>query len=392
MPAPSVRDHVRSLVGAAIPSVGSRRSNRIIELKGATVIVERAGSRTGSRPLGPIQAAADRVFEGEEIRLDESSVGANHGFIGAVLQSMPGVEVLQHPNRARLADLWSVVPREVELYLQRVESPIKAPNGRKFHVLGAAPGNATYRPFHRMRAPSTTVSTVALQAILIEVRKRAPGSELTFTVGVEPSFAEEHGDFAWAVIAGVGDSSVRGAFDGVVPDDRACIGHAVERAPTAAHEIRSQHQGVGERRHKQIGVPYQPADEAVSIAEHHPFATDAEVIERGTRSHAQLQNQLAAEVESAGLSPLSPSGEDPAFDLAWWDGAEFHVAEVKSTNRTNEEDKLRLGLGQLLRYRHALSEDGTMVHATLYVERQPTDDAWTDLCDSLGVKLRWPGR
>ena len=104
MPAPSVRDHVTSLVGAAIPSVGSRRPNRIIGIKGDAAIVERAGSPTGARPLGPIQAAADRVFEGEEIRLDESSVGANHGFIGAVLQSMPGVEVLQHPNRARLAD------------------------------------------------------------------------------------------------------------------------------------------------------------------------------------------------------------------------------------------------------------------------------------------------
>ena len=86
------------------------------------------------------------------------------------------------------------MPSDVEVYLQRVKSPIEAPNGRKFHVLGTGPGNATYRPFHRMRAPSKTVSTVALQAILIEARERAPGSEFTFTVGVEPSFAEEHGD------------------------------------------------------------------------------------------------------------------------------------------------------------------------------------------------------
>src|SRR5690348_7009790 len=131
-------------MGAAIPSVGSRRPNRIIRMEGDTVIVERAGSPAGTRLLGPIQAAADRVFEGEEIRLNELSVGGNHGFTGAVLQSMPGVQVLQQPDRARLADLWSVAPSDVEAYLQRAESPIEAPNGRKFHVLGTGPGKATY--------------------------------------------------------------------------------------------------------------------------------------------------------------------------------------------------------------------------------------------------------
>ena len=353
------------------------------------MIVERAGAPAGSRLLGPIQAAADRVFDGEEIRLNEVSVGGNHGFTGAVLQSMPGVEVLQQPDRARLADLWSDAPSDVEAYLQQAESPIEALNGRQFHLLGIGPGKATYRPFHRMRARSKTVSTLALQSVLIEARERAPGSEFPFTVGVAPSFAEEHGDFTWAVILGVGGRAVRGAFDGVVANDQAIIGHGVQTLPTAANENRFQH-GDGGTRRRQIGVPYQSADEAVSIAQHHPFATNAEVIERGTRSHAQLQNKLAAEIESAGLSPLSPSGEDPAFDLAWWDGARFHVAEVKSTTDANEEDRLRLGLGQLLRYRHALSRDGTVVHATLYVERQPADTAWIDLCESLEVKLRWP--
>jgi hypothetical protein len=51
---------------------------------------------------------------------------------------------------------------------------------------------------------------------------------------------------------------------------------------------------------------------------------------------------------------------------------------------------MRLGLGQLLRYRHALSAGGTTVHATLYAERRPADPQWSVLCQSLGVTLVWP--
>ena len=93
---------------------------------------------------------------------------------------------------------------------------------------------------------------------------------------------------------------------------------------------------------------------------------------------------------SARLVPLSPSDDGPQFDVAWRDGADLHVAEIKSTTAANEEHQLRLGLGQLLRYRHALSADGTTVHATLYVEQQPPDPAWSDLCQSLQITLRWP--
>jgi hypothetical protein len=143
-------------------------------------------------------------------------------------------------------------------------------------------------------------------------------------------------------------------------------------------------------RSSEVGVEYVAADESATVAEHDPFATDPDVVERGTRSHACLQNQLAAEAASAGLVPLSPAADDPPFDIAWRDGAELHVAEVKSTTATNEEHQLRLGLGQLLRYRHARSADGKTVHATLYVEREPVDSAWSQLCQSLGITLRWP--
>ena len=55
-------------------------------------------------PLAEIHAAVDRVFDGEEVRINPASVGYRSAFFGAVLQSMPGVEVLQKPQRARLAE------------------------------------------------------------------------------------------------------------------------------------------------------------------------------------------------------------------------------------------------------------------------------------------------
>jgi hypothetical protein len=41
----------------------------------------------------------------------------------------------------------------------------------------------------------------------------------------------------------------------------------------------------------------------------------------------------------------------------------------------NEERQLRLGLGQLLRYRYGLRRDGVKVHAYLVCERKPCHSA-----------------
>lgn len=139
-----------------------------------------------------------------------------------------------------------------------------------------------------------------------------------------------------------------------------------------------------------IGQAYTAADEGATVAESDPFPADPAVVERSLRSHARLQNRLAAEVVAAGLEPLEPNAGNPLFDLAWRSGDELYVAEVKSLTRSNEERQLRLGLGQLLRYRHQLSAAGTTVHAVLYVERRPSDATWHELCASLGVDLRAP--
>jgi hypothetical protein len=213
-----------------------------------------------------------------------------------------------------------------------------------------------------------------------------------FAVGVEPHFWTDHGDFANAVIDGLAPKLFKESFDGLVLEEGASLGRDPRAEPVDEREVPVRAPASTEPHFRRAGVPYVTANEAASVAERDPFPTDPDLIERGTRSHARLQNQLADNVASAGLVPLSPSDEDPQFDLAWRDGADLHVAEIKSTTAANEEHQLRLGLGQVLRYRHALAADGTTVHATLYVEQRPADPAWSDLCQSLQITLRWPTR
>ena len=69
-------------------------------------------------------------------------------------------------------------------------------------------------------------------------------------------------------------------------------------------------------------------------------------------------------------------------------GGTVFVAEIKSITDDNEEEQLRLGLGQVLRYRHHLGKLGHQrVVALLVPERTPRDESWNDLCRDLGVIL-----
>lgn len=114
------------------------------------------------------------------------------------------------------------------------------------------------------------------------------------------------------------------------------------------------------------------------------------MVERGLRGHAEAQEALAAYVLSLGATPRSPRADEPNYDLAWESDGSVVVAEVKSITDRNEEKQLRLGLGQVLRYRQLLSRVDRDVAAVLMAEREPQDGSWRGLCDSLGVRLLWP--
>ena len=83
-----------------------------------------------------------------------------------------------------------------------------------------------------------------------------------------------------------------------------------------------------------------------------------------------------------------PGPRDPNFDIAWEHRGELYVAEVKSITDANEERHLRLGLGQVIRYRAMLSLlTGGAVRAILVPERPPRDGAWRATCLDVGVRL-----
>lgn len=116
--------------------------------------------------------------------------------------------------------------------------------------------------------------------------------------------------------------------------------------------------------------------------------TDPAIVERGLRGYADTQNELARVLRGAGLSPRSRLPHEPNFDLAWQAGETVFVAEIKSITDETEEEQVRLGLGQVLRYRHRLRRIGyPKVVAVLVPERLPRDTSWADLCHELRVVL-----
>lgn len=138
------------------------------------------------------------------------------------------------------------------------------------------------------------------------------------------------------------------------------------------------------------GQIYNRASIAAPQVTRDPFSTDPAVVERGTRSHSELQNLLADHLFRRDLEPRSPGPLDPAWDVLWQQGDEVWVAEIKSLTRDNEERQLRLGLGQVLIYRQRLRATYPSVQAVLMVEWEPADPDWHALCDELDVLLLWP--
>ncbi|HJQ93705.1 MAG TPA: hypothetical protein VJ874_05415 [Candidatus Thermoplasmatota archaeon] len=141
----------------------------------------------------------------------------------------------------------------------------------------------------------------------------------------------------------------------------------------------------------EIGTSYRRADELAAVSKSEPFERDPALVERAHHGHAATQNELADAVSAHGLHPRSPQGLEPNYDLAWQTREAIFVVEVKSISDSNEEKQLRLGIGQILRYRQVLAKTGTPVIAVLATEKKPSDPDWLDLCKALDIELVWRG-
>jgi hypothetical protein len=137
-----------------------------------------------------------------------------------------------------------------------------------------------------------------------------------------------------------------------------------------------------------LGAPYRQVPVTGLSGSRDPFSVDPALVERGLRGHTETQNALASVLSTAGIEPRRGLPPGPNFDLAWQKDGTVFVAEVKSITSENEEHQLRVGLGQVLRYRQRLSALGhDRVVAVLVPERQPGDPSWRELCQELGVVL-----
>lgn len=139
-----------------------------------------------------------------------------------------------------------------------------------------------------------------------------------------------------------------------------------------------------------LGTEYRSANPNARTARREPFSVDPDLVDRALKGHAETQEALAVAVRAADLTPRSPVPGEPVFDIAWDDGEEIVVAEVKSLTKRNEERQLRLALGQVIRYAHLLSGKGRPVRKVIAVEREPSDPSWAELCEHSGVTLVWP--
>ena len=143
---------------------------------------------------------------------------------------------------------------------------------------------------------------------------------------------------------------------------------------------------------KQLNEIYKKANQDVTIAWGNGFKLNTKALEHSSRAHARIQNSLGLWLKRRGLKPFSPNANHSAlFDIAWKRGSTLYICEVKSLNRVNEDQQLRLGIGQVLHYQQLMMQSQKMkVSAVLAVERQPTDhETWLAIAKRHGVKLVW---
>ncbi len=102
---PDARTVISRLMGHVIPTIDGKPNN-ILALHGDRVIVGTERSPAGETVgLSDVEAAIDMLWRSGELRVTRRVVGDSSAFIGAVLQSLPEVEVVSRsPRLVRLRE------------------------------------------------------------------------------------------------------------------------------------------------------------------------------------------------------------------------------------------------------------------------------------------------
>ncbi|ROO60207.1 hypothetical protein EDC02_2065 [Micromonospora sp. Llam0] len=115
-------------------------------------------------------------------------------------------------------------------------------------------------------------------------------------------------------------------------------------------------------------------------------AFDKQAYAAGCDEHDRLSRWLIDTLAATGTSVGTGLAGVPV-DLAWQDAdGRQYIAEVKSLVGASPAEQLRLGLGQVLEYRHLLSLAGRAVTPILLTSA-PVDAVWRDICRENCVTL-----
>lgn len=138
-----------------------------------------------------------------------------------------------------------------------------------------------------------------------------------------------------------------------------------------------------------LGVPLQMRQ----VGRHTPEALTADLssLERATAAHESTVGALIAYLNGQGVEVRTHARNTPKFDAGWTRGTETFIAEIKSLTGTNEDQQIRLGIGQVLDYTHRLrtAHPNRPVRPVLILEKRPADARWASLTQSIGIRLSW---
>jgi len=139
-----------------------------------------------------------------------------------------------------------------------------------------------------------------------------------------------------------------------------------------------------------FGQPYIEAHGGIEAPEAF-FTRNWDALDRATRAHAALQNELAAFVRSRGLETLTPRlGIDPGFDIGWRCSRGLVVAEVKTVTDQNRRQQVRLGLGQILDYRWHVAQVQPDAVLGVLATNDPMTEVESSFCGASGITTTWP--
>ena len=444
------RSLLESLVGQQISTL-TGRPNTVLGIADINVIVGTDRSPDGEPvPIGAVQVGLDRLLETGEVEVHPRSLGHRSSFVGAVLLTLPGAVALRtSPPRIELTDpvtayraneaghindWWPDDPQQrfwleitdrpdigIDLHCpQRDATGNRTPgysliwfvqvNDIVFHYdknahaitgwsraagpVTEAPTvwlshrGSTRRRLHQERAqPGWWLDLdgpflLAPPLTLAQIRASAPQLRTV----LEALHSEHPGSlyFPFSFYGGT-EPRPQQPYLNKLPMEFVALFPALA---IAARQASPEAEDDGARATPSLGAAYREARVSPLASGRQPFTVDPALVERGLKGHSDMQNALAQVLRQAGIEPRSSLPREPNFDIAWETEGTVFVAEVKSITDDNEEEQLRLGLGQVLRYRHRLQGLGhDHVVAVLAPERAPRDCSWVELCHELGVVL-----